>query len=289
MVDSFDLFKEMASDLKSLFKTGFMRTRLREYIEEIGYRLVGGLCLMGFHFTAKMLSTEEIKQCHILVAEVLDTMRSSSNISNPFILLYCQDILSNRVYVISNASGDIAEYKGFDFANFDNLLRTVYLPINFIFRTREQFYENFFANEDNGCYHKIELVNKLKKELLRSLYMSDGEFLDTEKLLNLRMNAYLHILYQHDTRIRAEEDQDIRESEVVIINMTLYAIYKNNIMFYELVKFLLQDFVKSLYCRIGEGEQRKLPKRIFCKYHDSLFSLYSFGEEIKVSLTGREP
>lgn len=278
----------MESDLLSLFKTGFVKDKLQEYFEEIGYRLVGGLKLIGFHFKAKLLSNDEVKQCHSLITEVLDIISNSPNTTNPFVLFYCQDILSNRVYVLNKNSGDLAEYKGFNFVSLDDLIHCIYLPISFVLRTKEEFFNNFFINEGDGSYHKIECVKELKKELLRAIYTCSGEIIDTGKLLNLRKNSYLNIIYQNDTQIRTEEDSKTKtENDILVANMTLCIYYKKNIMFYELIKFLLQDFIRSLYCRIGEGEQRKLPKRILCRYNTSLFSLYSFGDEIKVCLKER--
>ena len=76
--------------------------------------------------------------------------------------------------------------------------------------------------------------------------------------------------------------------DIIAVNLTLCAFYTEKIMYYELVQILIDDFIRTMYCRLANETTRILPKRLFLNHYNAKYSIYiADSNTVKVRLLAR--
>lgn len=126
--------------------------------KKVGYRLAGGLFLLGFVITGRAISVQEQKGFNDIVLEQLEIINTSPNFVKSKIFIMFTSLKSIVMNVIDKHTGNVLDFKKLKFVEIDKYVRNITLPYNFISFTISPFYDHFMDAEEQGKIHKVFLL-----------------------------------------------------------------------------------------------------------------------------------
>lgn len=96
--------------------------------------------------------------------------------------------------------------------------------------------------------------------------------LDKDKPLYFGSSDHIELITTDDKDILSL--QDMGYCDILLMNLSLCAFYTEKIMYYELVQYLIEDLIRTIYCRLSNEQVSVLPKRIFLNHNNAKYSVY---------------
>lgn len=124
----------------------------------MGYRLAGGLCLMGFVVSSRAIAAEEQKAIENAIIDNIDVINASPNFAASTLFLIYSTSRNTIVNTINKQTEEVKEVLRPKFVEMDKLIRNLTVTINLVVCARAPFFDHFKTSEELGTIQKVMLL-----------------------------------------------------------------------------------------------------------------------------------